>query len=49
MKKERFFGKTEQTAFLGAAVLVLLICYIDNFHGGSAWILLIFSMWQLTV
>ena len=49
MKKERFFGKNGQTAFLGAAVLVLLICYIDNFHGGSAWILLIFSMWQLTV
>ena len=38
MKKERFFGKNGQTAFLGAAVLVLLICYIDNFHGGSAWI-----------
>ena len=35
MKKERFFGKNGQTAFLGAAVLVLLICYIDNFHGGS--------------
>ncbi len=31
MKKERFFGKNGQTAFLGAAVLVLLICYIDNF------------------
>lgn len=38
MKKERFFGKNGQTAFLGAVVLVLLICYIDNFHGGSAWI-----------
>lgn len=50
MKKERFFGKNGQTAFLGAAVLVLLICYIDNFHGGEApGSLLIFSMWQLTV
>ena len=38
MKKERFFGKNGQTAFLIGAVLVLLICYIDNFHGGSAWI-----------
>ena len=38
MKRERFLGKNGKTAFLGSAVLVLLICYIDKFHGGSAWI-----------
>ena len=38
MKKERFSGKNGLAAFLGSAVLVLVICYIDNFHDGSAWI-----------
>ena len=38
MKRERFFGKNGKTAFLGSAGLVLLICYIDKFHDGSAWI-----------
>ena len=46
MKKERFFGKNGQTAFLGAAVLVLLICYIDNFHGGSASFAVSFALFK---
>lgn len=33
-----FFGTSGIVTFFMSAVVILLICYIDKFHGGSAWI-----------
>ncbi len=41
MKKKSnswFFGTSGLTTFLMSAVLILVICFIDRFHGGKAWI-----------
>lgn len=38
MKKSWFFGTSGLTTFIMSAAAVLIVCYIDCFHGGSAWI-----------
>lgn len=42
MKKSKssawFFGTSGLTTFLMSAAFILVICFIDNFHGGKGWI-----------
>ena len=36
--REWFFGWSGRTTFLFSALFILVVCFVDKYHEGSAWI-----------